>query len=127
MGQSYRDLEVWQKAIDLVVAIYRTTTLFPQEERYGIVSQLRRAAVSLPSNIAEGQGRKSAGEFRRFLYTALGSLMELETQLIIADRLGYLHDGTSEDFQRRTGELGRMLNGLIRSLPAAGDRLATGD
>lgn len=127
MGQSYRDLEVWQKAIDLVVAIYRTTTLFPQEERYGIVSQLRRAAVSLPSNIAEGQGRKSSGEFRRFLYTALGSLMELETQLIIADRLGYLRDGTSEDFQRRTGELGRMLNGLIRSLPAAGDRLATGD
>ena len=119
MGQSYRDLDVWRKAVDLVVAIYRTTALFPQEERYGLVSQIRRAAVSVPSNIAEGQGRKSSGEFRRFLYTALGSLMELETQLIIADRLGYLRDGVCEEFPCRTGELGRMLNGLIRSLPAA--------
>ena len=88
--QSYRELIVWQKAIDLVVAIYRITQSFPREEAFGLTSQLRRAAVSIPSNIAEGQGRRSAKEFQRFLDIARGSLQEVETQLLIANRLHYL-------------------------------------
>jgi four helix bundle protein len=119
MGCSYRDLDVWTKSMDLVVGLYRSTSAFPQEERFGLVQQLRRAAVSIPSNIAEGQGRKSRNEFRRFLYTALGSLVEVETQLIIADRLRYLPAGVLSDYEARTGEIGRMLNGLIRSLGEA--------
>lgn len=90
MGQSYRDLIAWQKGIELVATIYRVTQLFPEEELYGLTAQLRRAAVSIPSNIAEGQGRKSKPEFRHFLHNVAGSLMEVETQLTIAAVLGYL-------------------------------------
>jgi len=90
MGKSYRDLVVWQKAMDLVTAIYRITAQFPREEMYGLTSQLRRAAVSIPSNIAEGQGRHGVLEFRHFLRQSCGSLMELETQTLIAERLGYI-------------------------------------
>ena len=88
MGKSYRDLVVWQKAMDLVTAIYRITAGFPRDEIYGLTSQLRRAAVSIPSDIAEG--RFGSAEFRRFLWLANGSLMELETQLLIAERLKYI-------------------------------------
>ena len=85
MNKSYRDLVAWQKAMDLVTAIYQITTSFPKEELYGLTSQLRRAAISVPSNIAEGQGRRGVAEFRHFLRQASGSLMELETQMMIAD------------------------------------------
>jgi four helix bundle protein len=90
MGRSYKDLVAWQKAMDLVTATYRATAGFPRDELFGLTSQLRRAAVSIPSNIAEGQGRLSEKEFRHFLGQARGSLMEAETQLQIAENLGYL-------------------------------------
>ena len=90
MGRSYKDLVAWQKSMDLVTNVYRVTGSFPKEQLFGLTSQLRRAAVSIPSNIAEGQGRLSEKEFRYFLGQARGSLMEVETQLQIAINLGYL-------------------------------------
>ena len=116
MGTSYQDLVAWQKAMDLVTHVYRATTAFPKEEIYGLTSQLRRAAVSVPSNIAEGQGRKGDGEFRHFLRLSLGSLMEVETQIMISERLGYLAPDSTQTLSRDTGELGRIINGLIKSL-----------
>ena len=116
MGQSYRDLIAWQKGIELVATIYRVTQLFPKEELYGLTAQLRRAAVSVPSNIAEGQGRKSKPEFRHFLHNAAGSLMEVETQLTIAAVLGYLSREKEAEILTQTNELGRIINGLILSL-----------
>ena len=89
MAQSYRDLIAWNKAMELVTEIYRVTHNFPKEELFGLMSQLRRAAVSIPSNIAEGKGRLSKGEFRQFLGNARGSLAELETQILIAQNLNY--------------------------------------
>ena len=88
-ARNYRDLIVWQKAFGLTLVVYRQTLQFPIEEKYGITAQIRRASVSIPSNIAEGQGRKSPSEFRRFLFIALGSLKEVETQILISDALGY--------------------------------------
>ena len=114
--RSYRDLIAWQKSIDLVAEIYRCTQTFPRTETYGLVSQLRRAAVSVPSNIAEGHARLTTGEFRQFLGHALGSLTEIETQIIIAERLGYLVPSKSADLSARTAEVGKVLNGLLRSL-----------
>ncbi len=93
--QSYKELLVWQQAMELVSAIYRATKMFPREELYGLTSQLRRSAVSVPSNIAEGQGRATRGEFIQFLGHARGSLFEVETQLLIAGHLGYLSAGDS--------------------------------
>jgi four helix bundle protein len=116
LGQSYRDLIAWQKGIELVAAIYRATQTFPKEEVYGLTSQLRRAAVSIPSNIAEGQGRKSKPEFRHFLHNAAGSLMEVETQLTIAAVLCYLSQDKEAALLQQTNELGRIINGLILSL-----------
>src|SRR3989338_2698991 len=86
---SYKDLVVWQKGIELVSLIYKISKRFPSEERFGLVSQMQRAAVSVPSNIAEGRGRRSRKDFIQFLYFALGSLAELDTQLIIAEKQGY--------------------------------------
>ena len=116
MGQSYRDLIAWQKGIALVATIYRVTQVFPKEELYGLTSQLRRAAVSIPSNIAEGQGRKSNPEFRHFLHNAAGSVMEVETQVTIAAVLGYLTSEKEAEPLNQTNELGRILNGLILSV-----------
>lgn len=116
MGKSYRDLIAWQKGIGLVAEVYRVTRAFPKEEQYGLTSQLRRAAVSVPSNIAEGQGRKSNGEFRRFLHNAAGSLMEVETQLTIAGVLQFMAQPQVDELLARTSELGRILNGLINSM-----------
>ena len=96
MVQSYRDLVAWNKAMELVTEIYRVTKEFPKEEVFGLMSQLRRAAVSIPSNIAEGKGRLSKGEFRQFLGNARGSLAELETQIIIAQNLNYLDEAESK-------------------------------
>ena len=116
MGKSYRDLVAWQKAMDLVTAIYQVSGSFPRDELYGLTSQLRRAAVSVPSNIAEGQGRHGAAEFRHFLRQASGSLMELETQIMIAERLGYVSPETASHILNSSAEVGRILNGLLNSL-----------
>ena len=113
---SYRDLIAWQKAIDLVTEIYLCTRSFPREETYGLVSQLRRAAVSVPSNISEGHARLSTGEFRQFIGHALGSLMEIETQLLISERLNLVDSRRSADLLSRTSEIGKILNGLLQSL-----------
>jgi len=114
--RSYRDLVAWQKAMELVTDIYRTTQAFPDSERFGLTAQLRRAAVSVPSNVAEGQGRISTGEFKQFLGHARGSLLEVETQIVIAGNLGYFTRDQSGNLLKRTIEVGRILNGLIGSL-----------
>jgi four helix bundle protein len=119
MGESYRELIAWQKAIRLVTEIYQATRQFPRDELYGLTSQLRRAAVSVPSNIAEGQARFSRKEFHHFLSQARGSLVEIETQLIIAQNLGYLSTQQREPMLAQTAELGRILNGLIASIKRA--------
>jgi four helix bundle protein len=112
----YRQLVVWQKSMDLAEQIYRETTSLPREERYGLTSQLRRAATSIPSNIAEGQGRRSSDdEFVRFLQIALGSLCELETQVDLSRRLRLLSPEQVSRLHLQTDEVGRLLNGLIRS------------
>jgi four helix bundle protein len=119
MAGSYRDLIGWQKSMVLVREIYRATRAFPSEERYGLTSQLRRAAVSVPSNIAEGQARYSRHEFHRFLNNARGSLAEVETQIILANDLGHLAPEDADTLLLKTSELGRILNGLIASTKAA--------
>jgi four helix bundle protein len=116
MGQSYRDLIAWQRAMQLVTDIYRETGKFPVEERYGLTNQLRRAAVSVPSNIAEGQARFSSRDFHRFLSMARGSLVEIETQLQIAMNLTYLAKAEGTLLMRSAAELGRILNGLLSSI-----------
>jgi four helix bundle protein len=114
--KSHRDLIVWQKAMDLVVAVYQATKNFPKEETYGLTSQIRRAAASIPANIAEGQGRRLGGEFQQFLGNARGSLMELDTHLELALRLDYFDPESYSALNRRVTEVGKMLNGLLRSL-----------
>ena len=113
---SYRDLQVWQKGMDLVVESYRLTEKLPRAELYGLVSQIRRAAVSVPTNIAEGHGRYHTREFLRHLSIAKGSLMELETELIATGRLGLVPEREVQNALDATAELGRMLAGLTRRL-----------
>jgi len=113
--QSYRDLKAWQKAMELVVEIYRITQGFPKHETYGLTSQMRRAAVSIPSNIAEGKGHYSDREFTQFLRHARGSLLEVETQILIAEELKYLQKQQSSKLFDLTAETGRNINGLINS------------
>ena len=119
MGESYKELIAWRKAMELVTGVYRATAAFPRSELYGLTNQLRRAAVSVPSNIAEGQARFSQREFHHFLSHARGSLVEIETQLIIARTLGYLAPKPTEDLLAQASELGRILNGLIASTKSA--------
>jgi four helix bundle protein len=114
--RGYQDLVVWQRSVDLALVIYRATESFPKREIYGLSAQLRRAAVSIPSNIAEGHGREHLGEYLHHLSIANGSLMELETQVIIAARRGLLTPETQSPILASCGEIGRMLAGLIRSL-----------
>jgi four helix bundle protein len=116
MSASYRDLRVWQNAMDLVASVYRETQGFPKEELYGLTSQMRRAAISIPSNIAEGKGRSTDRDRALFFCHARGSLLELETQILIAERLRYLNVTRAESLIRTSGELGRMLNSLIHSI-----------
>ncbi|MFP3868894.1 MAG: four helix bundle protein [Desulfobacteraceae bacterium] len=116
MIRSYRDLVAWQKAMELVTQVYQVSKKFPKEEIYALLSQLRRAAVSIPSNIAEGQGRSSKGEFLQFLGHAKGSLSELETQVLIARNLSYLNEAETYKLLELTEELGRILNGLVASV-----------
>jgi len=113
---SYRDLKVWRKAMDLVVQCYQVTQEFPKSETYGLCGQLHRAAVSVPANIAEGQGRNHTKEFLNHLSIAYGSLMEVETHLQIAERLGFLDPPSLRILLESTAEIGRMLNGLMQSL-----------
>ncbi len=117
--RSYRDLIAWQKGMALVVEIYKVTSQFPKEEMYGLVSQMRRAAVSIPSNIAEGQGRGSTGEFVLFLGHARGSLYEVETQILAAKTIGFIQNDKADELLGKTAEVGRVLNGLIASLRSA--------
>ena len=119
MGDSYRDLIAWRKAMEFVTQIYKATTAFPPDERYGLTNQLRRAAVSVPSNIAEGQARFSPREFHHFLSQARGSLVEIETQLMIARNLGYLSEEQAEGLLTQAAELGRIINGLLGSIKTA--------
>ncbi len=118
MAQSFRELTVWQRAMELTVAIYRLTQTFPREEQYGLTSQIRRAAVSIPSNIAEGQGRTSAGEFRQFLGIARGSTCEVETQLEIARALSFGNPAQIDEADALANEVRKMLFGLLDSLNA---------
>jgi four helix bundle protein len=117
---SYKDLVVWQKAMGLVADVYGVTRGFPREEIFGLASQMRRSAVSIPSNIAEGQGRATRGEFVQFLCHARGSLFELETQLVIAGELGYVTREIEEQIGSKTAEVARILNGLLTSLGLSG-------
>ncbi len=109
MAQSYKDLVVWQKAIDLTVAVYQLTKQFPKEELFGLVSQMRRASVSIASNIAEGEGRKSKKEFAHFLGISLGSKAELETQLLLCERVGLASSSTVSEIRDSLDEIGKML------------------
>ena len=124
MSGSFRDIKAWQKAIELVVEIYSSTRSFPREEVYGLANQLRRAAVSVPSNIAEGKGRCTDKEFLLFLHHARGSVFEVETQLAIAGRLAYLTQADEQRIRTQAGEIARMLNGLIKAIKSDGGKLA---
>jgi four helix bundle protein len=114
--RNFNDLIAWQRARDLVKAIYECTHGFPLEEMYGLVSQLRRAAVSVPSNIAEGYGRGARKEYVRFLRTARGSLYEVQTQLLLAQDLGYLSTAKANEILQLAGRCCQLLNGLLRGL-----------
>jgi len=121
MSGSYREIKVWQKAIELVVDIYSCTRSFPREELYGLAGQLRRAAVSIASNIAEGKGRRTDREFLQFLHHARGSVFEVETQLTIASRLGYMPEAEVLRLGHSASEIARMLNGLIKAITSITD------
>ena len=115
-GRNYRDLLAWQRAMDLVDAVYQATRRFPPEERFGLTSQLRRAAVSIPSNIAEGQGRRTTPDFVRFLSIAHGTVREVETQVMIACRQSYLTTEQQEALLSLCAETGRLIQGLLNKL-----------
>jgi four helix bundle protein len=123
MAEGYRDLIAWQKAKALALEVYLCTRKFPKDEIYGPTSQMRRAAVSVPSNIAEGKGRYSRKELLQFLYTARGSLFELATQLSIAHDLEYIDLPAFKRLEGTTDELGRILNGLIKRFQLQPSRL----
>jgi four helix bundle protein len=116
MALHYKDLIAWQKAMDLVSSLYDVTAAFPRRETYSLTDQIRRAAVSVPSNIAEGQAHHSDREFRRFLRRSRGSLAELETQVLIARRRNYLSELQAAELLKRADEVSRILSGLISSL-----------
>jgi four helix bundle protein len=114
--KSYRDLKVWQRAIEMTLAIYRVTAGFPKEEMFGLTSQIRRAGVSVPSNIAEGYGRGSKGEYKQFLAMARGSNLEVQTQLLIATELDYGNPAQLIIADDLSNEVSRMLNSLLAKL-----------
>jgi len=116
MLKNFKELNVWQKAYQLCLEIYRVTRKFPKEEIYGLTSQIRRSAVSIPSNIAEGYGRKTTGEYIQALYVAYGSNCELETQILLSGDLGFVGKEDLSRLQKEIGDVERMLKGLIKSL-----------
>jgi four helix bundle protein len=113
MAGAYTELRAWKQAVDLVLEVYRTTQQFPKTELYGLTNQIRRSAVSVPSNIAEGKGRSTDREFALFLSHARGSLLELETQLLIASKLRYIGKDEAESLGIRTEQLAKTLNALL--------------
>lgn len=115
-SKNYRDLIVWQKSMELVVAVYDMTKKFPKEEMYGLTSQVRRAVVSIPSNIAEGQGREYKKEFYQFLSIAYGSLREVETQVLISEKLNYIDESVCIAIIEQCNEIGKLINGLKNSM-----------
>jgi four helix bundle protein len=119
--KSFKQLIAWQKAMDLAVRVYSVTKGMPREEVFGLTAQVRRAAVSVPSNIAEGQARGTTRDFLRFLHMALGSCSEVETQLVLARRLGFVPESATDDVLLELSEVGRVINGLIRSLASKDD------
>ena len=121
MIRDYRDLHIWQGAMRLVKAVYSATSTFPSSEIYGLTNQIRRAAVSVPSNIAEGHGRENDGDFRRFLAIARGSLAELQTQLILSGELGLAEQKVIAPLLENTEELARMIRGMQRNLAKSGE------
>jgi four helix bundle protein len=121
-SRNYTDLIAWQKSMDLVESAYELAKEFPQEEIFGLTSQLRRAVVSIPSNLAEGQGRNSPGDFRRFLSIAHGSLREVETHVYIASRVGYLDETRKQVILSQCAEVGRLIMGLLNSLAEKHER-----
>jgi len=116
MLKNYKELKVWQKSYQSCLEVYKITKGFPKEEVYGLTSQIRRAAVSVPSNIAEGYGRKTTPEYIRSLYVAYGSNCELETQILLSYDLGYIKNEYMKKIQEDIGEVERMLKALIKSL-----------
>ena len=116
MVSDFKDLEVWKKAMALTLETYRITTMLPKDERYGLSDQMRRAAVSIPSNIAEGHSRQSNKEFMRFLYIAQGSKAELETQVLLAQQLGMLSAKQTEKLCALYREVGSMLHAILQML-----------
>ena len=118
MLKNYKELNVWLKAYAFCLQIYQLTRKFPNEEKYGLTSQIRRSAVSIPSNIAEGYGRKTTVDYLRFLYIAYGSLCELETQIMLSGDLSYFEQKDLENLRRNLSDVERMLKALIRSLEA---------
>jgi len=124
MSASFRDLRVWQDAMDLVIEIYRTTETFPKQELYGLASQMQRAAVSVPSNIAEGKGRLTDRDRAHFFSQARGSVLELETQVEIAKRLNYISDTAACALLDRLSGVGRMLSSLVESIRPRAERMA---
>ena len=115
-ARNYRDLLAWQRAMDFVVLVYQVTSGFPSDERFALTSQLRRSSVSVPSNIAEGEGRFSKADFKRFLSIAHGSLREAETQLMVASRLSYINQSVTQSALELAGEVGRLIRGLSNSI-----------
>jgi four helix bundle protein len=116
MLKNYKELNVWQKSYKLCLHIYKVTKRFPKDEMYGLTSQIRRSAVSIPSNIAEGYGRKTTLEYVRFLYIAYGSVCELETQTMISGDLGYVRKESLQEIRQEIGDVERMLKAMIKSL-----------
>lgn len=114
--KSYRDLEVWQRSMRLAKRIYQVTQSFPSDERFGLTNQLRRASVSVPSNLAEGHARFGAGEFARFISIATGSVAEIETQILLSADLGYLETEFSKELLDELETIGKMLRGLAKSI-----------
>jgi four helix bundle protein len=114
--KSYRELKVWQKSYDLCLDVFRITKKFPGEERYVLSSQMRRSALSIPSNIAEGYGRKTRADYIRILYIAYGSVCELDTQISLSGDLNYIEEDLLKKLQKEISEVGIMLRALIRSL-----------
>ncbi len=114
--KTHRDLQIWQKSMDLVTIIYNATDNFPASEKFGLLSQIRRASVSVPANIAEGLGKRSNGDFKRFLNISMGSLFELQTEIEISKNLGFLSESKFEELYNYTREVERMMSSFIRTL-----------
>ena len=114
--ERYQDLKIWQRSIKLVGQIYKITKVFPDDERFGLISQIRRSAISIPSNIAEGFGRWGNKEYRHFLYISLGSCAELTTQLVISFNLGYISENEKNELVDETDQISKMTTGLIKKI-----------